>query len=66
MFVGAAALWGYKLDAVKHDGIRAALNARENEDVIEAEALAGVTGTIESLAGPESALAASLPVGAGE
>jgi len=66
MFVGAAALWGYKLDAVKHDGIRAALSARESEDEIEAEALAGVTGTIESLAGPESALAASLPVGAGE
>ena len=29
MFVGAWALWGYKLDSVKHDGIRAELAVRD-------------------------------------
>jgi Na+/melibiose symporter-like transporter len=66
MFVGAFALWGYKLDAARHDDIRAALDARDGEDEIEAEALAGVTGVIESLGGPETALAATVPLGAGE
>ena len=37
MFVGAVALWGYKLDAAKHDGIRADLAARD-------DAIAGVIG----------------------
>jgi GPH family glycoside/pentoside/hexuronide:cation symporter len=66
MFVGAAALWGYKLDAVRHDDIRAALSARDREEDVEAEALAGATGVIESLGGPETALAASVRIGAGE
>jgi len=30
MFVGAFALWGYKLDAATHDGIRAALAERDD------------------------------------
>ncbi|HXC56713.1 MAG TPA: MFS transporter [Rhizomicrobium sp.] len=30
MFVGAAALWGYKLDASRHDGIRAQLAERDD------------------------------------
>jgi Na+/melibiose symporter-like transporter len=66
MFVGAVSLWGYKLDAVKHDGIRAALSARATGEVVEAEMLAGASGVIESLAGPEAMLAANAPVGAGE
>ena len=37
MFVGAGALWGYKLDSVKHDGIRAELAARD-------DAISGVMG----------------------
>ncbi len=37
MFVGAAALWGYKLDADRHDGIRAELAARD-------DAISGVVG----------------------
>ena len=66
MFVGAAALWGYKLDANKHDGIRAALAARDEE--IGAEMLAGASGVIESLTGSEPAMAApqTMPIGVGE
>ena len=66
MFVGAGALWGYKLDAKKHDGIRAALAARDEE--IGAEMLAGASGVIESLTGSEPAMAApqTIPLGAGE
>jgi Na+/melibiose symporter-like transporter len=37
MFVGAWALWGYKLDAATHDGIRAALAERD-------DAITGVVG----------------------
>jgi GPH family glycoside/pentoside/hexuronide:cation symporter len=37
MFVGAWALWGYKLDAKAHDGIRAALAERD-------DAITGVVG----------------------
>ncbi len=37
MFVGAAALWGYKLDSNKHDGIRAELALRD-------DAISGVVG----------------------
>jgi GPH family glycoside/pentoside/hexuronide:cation symporter len=37
MFVGAAALWGYKLDSSKHDGIRAELALRD-------DAISGVVG----------------------
>lgn len=44
MFVGAACLWGYKLDEVRHDGIREELRVRD-------EALQGVEGTVESLTG---------------
>ena len=66
MFVGALALWGYKLDAVRHDGIRNALDVRDREEELEGEALAGATGVIESLGGPETALAASVPLRAGE
>jgi Na+/melibiose symporter-like transporter len=66
MFVGALSLWGYKLDAARHDEIRTALATRDHEDEIEAEALAGATGVIESLGGPETALAASVPLNAGE
>jgi GPH family glycoside/pentoside/hexuronide:cation symporter len=44
MFVGAAMLWGYKLDETRHDGIREELRVRD-------EALQGVEGTVESLGG---------------
>jgi Na+/melibiose symporter-like transporter len=44
MFVGAACLWGYKLDEATHDGIREELRVRD-------EALQGAEGTIESLTG---------------
>lgn len=44
MFVGAAWLWGYKLDEKTHDGIREELRLRD-------EALQGVEGTVESLTG---------------
>ncbi|MEI9991890.1 MAG: MFS transporter [Rhizomicrobium sp.] len=66
MFVGAWALWGYKLDAARHDGIRADLATRAAE--IEAQAVAGAAGVAESLSGSEPALGApqTLPLGAGE
>ncbi len=48
MFVGAAALWGYKLDAVRHDGIRAELASRD--------ALAGISGVVDSITGSEPPL----------
>ena len=54
MFVGAFALWGYKLDSVKHDGIRAELATRD--------AIAGASGVIESLAGPGEVLASAEPL----
>jgi len=44
MFVGAACLWGYKLDETKHDGIREELRIRD-------EALQGIEGAVESLTG---------------
>lgn len=44
MFVGAAWLWGYKLDEKTHDGIREELRLRD-------EALQGVEGAVESLTG---------------
>jgi Na+/melibiose symporter-like transporter len=44
MFVGAALLWGYKLDAVTHDGIREELRLRD-------EAIQGAEANIESLTG---------------
>ena len=43
MFVGAAALWGYKLNATQHDDIRAQLAVRD--------AIAGMSGVAESLGG---------------
>lgn len=61
MFVGAGALWGYKLDAKAHDGIRAQLSLREAEQ----EAVAGASGVAESLGGPGEILAAD-PMRAGE
>ena len=66
MFVGAAALWGYKLDAVRHDGIRAELAARDAN--LERDALAGVSGVVESLTGSEPALGAepAVQLSAGE
>lgn len=60
MFVGAAALWGYKLDKTKHDAIRADLA------VLEAQAIAGVAGVAESLTGIEPALDAPLEPSAGK
>jgi Na+/melibiose symporter-like transporter len=45
MFVGALSLWGYKLDAVRHDGIRTELAARD--------AIAGAAGVAESIGGAE-------------
>lgn len=48
MFVGAAALWGYKLDQSSHDGIREELAARD--------AIAGAAGVSESLTGSEPPL----------
>jgi glycoside/pentoside/hexuronide:cation symporter, GPH family len=68
MFVGAAALWGYKLDAERHDGIRADLAARDAE-MLEREAIAGASGVIESLGGAAEPILAALPetpLGAGE
>jgi Na+/melibiose symporter-like transporter len=55
MFVGAGALWGYKLDAVKHDGIRAELAQRDAD--FERDAVAGAAGVVDSLSGSEPALA---------
>ncbi len=64
MFVGAAALWGYKLDSVRHDGIRAELAIRDAE--IESKAVAGAAGVIESLGGPAEVLAAAEPASGGK
>lgn len=58
MFVGAFALWGYKLNSTRHDGIRAELAARD--------AIAGAAGVIESLSGGGEVLAAADPVTAGK
>lgn len=58
MFVGAWALRGYKLDALRHDGIRAELAARD--------AIAGAAGVIESLGGPGEVLATPNPASAGK
>ncbi|HEY1711228.1 MAG TPA: MFS transporter [Rhizomicrobium sp.] len=44
MFVGAAWLWGYKLDETRHDAIRGELRLRD-------EALQGAEGAVESLTG---------------
>ncbi len=60
MFVGAWALWGYKLDSVRHDGIRADLAARDAAQ-LEREAIAGAAGVIESLGGPSEPILASMP-----
>jgi Na+/melibiose symporter-like transporter len=51
MFVGAYAMWGYKLDANRHDGIRAELATRDAADDIEREAIAGVAGVAGSVGG---------------
>jgi GPH family glycoside/pentoside/hexuronide:cation symporter len=51
MFVGAYAMWGYKLDANRHDGIRAELATRDAADDIEREAIAGAAGVAGSIAG---------------
>jgi Na+/melibiose symporter-like transporter len=51
MFVGAGALWGYKLDRKTHDGIREELAARD--------AIAGALGVAESLSGSEPSLDAA-------
>jgi len=60
MFVGAAALWGYRLDQNSHDGIREQLATRD--------AIAGAEGVIESLTGSEPPLGAApaLQVTAGD
>jgi hypothetical protein len=60
MFVGAAALWGYKLDRKSHDDIREQLAVRD--------AVAGALGVAESLSGSEPSLDAppALTVAAGE
>lgn len=60
MFVGAAALWGYKLDRKSHDNIREQLATRD--------AIAGASGVTESLSGSEPPLGAApaLQVTAGE
>jgi Na+/melibiose symporter-like transporter len=44
MFVGAAWLWGYRLDEKRHDSIRGELKLRD-------EALQGAEGAVESLTG---------------
>jgi Na+/melibiose symporter-like transporter len=64
MFVGAGALWGYKLDAVRHDGIRRELAVRDGE--IGREAIEGASGVIASLAGPAEITAAEQPATAGK
>lgn len=60
MFVGAAALWGYKLDQNSHDDIRAQLATRD--------AIAGAAGVTESLSGSEPPMgtAPALQVTAGD
>ncbi|MGZ6008249.1 MAG: MFS transporter [Rhizomicrobium sp.] len=60
MFVGAAALWGYKLDQESHDGIREQLATRD--------AIAGAAGVTESLTGSEPPMGAApaLQVAAGD
>lgn len=57
MFVGAFAMWGYKLDATRHDGIRSELAVRDAAD-IERQAMAGVAGVVDSLTGSEPQLSA--------
>jgi Na+/melibiose symporter-like transporter len=60
MFVGAAALWGYKLDQKSHDGIRKQLASRD--------AISGAAGVTESLTGSEPPLgtAPALQIAAGD
>jgi Na+/melibiose symporter-like transporter len=62
MFVGAAAMWGYKLDSKRHDHIRAELAARDALATVELEAIEGASGVIESLGGPVEVLASEDPV----
>ncbi len=64
MFVGAFALWGYKLDAVQHDGIRAELAQRDSK--LANEAISGASGVIESLSGGGEVVATPDPVSAGK
>jgi Na+/melibiose symporter-like transporter len=64
MFVGALTLWGYKLDAIRHDGIRVELAARDAR--LESEAVAGAAGVIESLGGGGEVLAAPVSANAGK
>ena len=52
MFVGAWALWGYKLDQKSHDGIREQLAVRD--------AIGGAAGVVDSLTGSEPALGGPL------
>ncbi len=60
MFVGAAALWGYKLDQTSHDEIR--------EELATRDAIAGAAGVSESLTGSEPPLgvAPALQVASGD
>ncbi len=59
MFVGAFALWGYRLDAVRHDEIRGELHARDL-------AIQGAEGVIGSIAGTAPGLEAEAQLSAGE
>ena len=52
MLVAALALWGYKLDKTRHDGIRADLAA------LEVQAVTGAASVAESLSGAEPSLIA--------
>jgi glycoside/pentoside/hexuronide:cation symporter, GPH family len=66
MFVGAAALWGYKLEQKSHEGIRAQLSVRDA--AFARESVAGASGVVESLTGSEPPLGAapSVSLTAGE
>jgi Na+/melibiose symporter-like transporter len=59
MFVGAVALWGYKLDATRHDEIRGELHARDF-------AIEGAEGVVGSIAGSAPGLEAQPQLSAGE
>jgi Na+/melibiose symporter-like transporter len=59
MFVAALALWGYKLDATRHDEIRGELHARDF-------AIEGAEGVVGSIAGSAPGLEAQPQFSAGE
>jgi len=59
MFVAALMLWGYKLDARRHDEIRGELHARDF-------AIEGAEGVVGSIAGSAPGLEAQPQLNPGE